>query len=671
MGRWARLQSYLFWACAVATGAVVVKIVIDDLRQGEQHHMPMLGGIAILLMSTSVLYATRSRLVASLRESQGRHRLLMDEASDPIFMTDLFGGIVGVNRRAVELTGYSREELVGKQSQDLLPPNYEIDENRINKSLRGGGAITIESALVTKGGERVPVEVSITLITDVLAQSIVRPIGERKAVEEALLRSEQVFRAVSEMTSDYAYSMKVEPDWTIVPEWLTGAYERVTGYTPEESHGRGGWQALVHPDDVPAMRELLAKAMAGGDVGHAEFRIVTKSGDIRHLRAWSRFERDEPGGRVVRIVGAMSDITDQKMLEEDLKKSRRRYAELYERLPLGIYRRTEDGVGLDANPKLISMFGYPDELTLLAVDPNELYVDPLDRERWLKLLYEHGIVMNFDVEYKRYDGTSFWGRNRARLVRDDETGKQVIEGAVVDISEEKSLDEELRATLADLRRAGDERRRLLTHLVKAKEDERNRVASDIHDDSVQVMTSVAIDLERLSRRLDDPAQQHALEQLESRVRDAVGRLRTMVFELRPPTLEEEGVGSALRLYLEEFTLDTGIAHDMSNRLDPEPDNPARIVLYRIAQEALTNVRKHSGASNVTVQLMRADGGIAMTVADDGAGFDVATALDDLSPGHIGLSEMRERAEISGGTFEVSSEKDVGTTVRVWLPELVA
>jgi PAS domain S-box-containing protein len=356
-------------------------------------------------------------------------------------------------------------------------------------------------------------------------------------------------------------------------------------------------------------------------------------------------------------------------LEEDLRRSRRRYADLYERLPIGIYRRTEDGVGLDANPKLIEMFGYPDEETFLAVDPYDLYVDPADRQRWLKLMYEHGLVMNFDVEYKRYDGTSFWGRNRARLVR-DESGKQVVEGAVVDISEEKALDEELRATLADLRRAGDERRRLLTHLVKAKEDERNRVASDIHDDSVQVMTSVAIDLERLSRRLQDPEQQHVLEQLESRVRDAVGRLRTMVFELRPPTLEEEGVGSALRLYLEEFTLDTGIAHDMTNRLDPEPDNPARIVLYRIAQEALTNVRKHSGASNVAIDLVRVDGGIAMTVADDGAGFDVAESLEDRSPGHIGVSEMRERAEISGGTFEVSSEKDVGTKVRVWLPELV-
>lgn len=668
MGRWARWQPYLFWTCALATLAALLWLTID--YYGDPHHTWMLVAIGVLLLSTSVLYATRSRLVHALRESEKRHRLLMEEASDPIFMTDLLGGIVGVNRRAMELTGYSREELIGMQSQDLLPPDYEMDETEIVRSLQEGRAITVESAIVTKGGVRVPVEVSVSLITDALAQSIVRPIAERKAVEEALLRSEQVFRAVSEMTSDYAYSMKVEPDWTIVPEWLTGAYEKVTGYTPEESHARGGWQTLVHPDDVPAMQEVLAAAMQGGENADVEFRIITKSGEIRHLRAWSQFERDEPGGRVVRIIGAVSDITEQKLLEEDLKRSQKRYADLYERLPIGIYRRTEDGVGLDANPKMIELFGYPDEETFLAADPRAFYVDPSDRDHWLELLYEHGLVMNFDVQYKRYDGSTFWGRNRARLVRDQD-GKQVVEGAVVDISEEKALDEELRATLADLRRAGDERRRLLTHLVKAKEDERNRVASDIHDDSVQIMTSVAIDLERLSRRLDDPEQQRSLEQLESRVREAVGRLRTMVFELRPPTLEQEGIGSALRLYLEEFTLDTGIAHDMSNRLDPEPDNPARIVLYRIAQEALTNVRKHSNASNVVVELKRADDGIAMTVVDDGAGFDLARMLEDRSPGHIGLSEMRERAEISGGTFEVSSELGKGTTVKVWLPELVA
>ena len=668
MGRWARSQSYLFWACAVGALTVIVWMAIDFYGH-DPHHTWMLIVIGVLFLATLALYATKSRLIHSLRQSQERYRLFMDEASDPIINTDLLGVVISINRRAMELTGYSAEELVGMHSQELLPPGYDVDEERIVDAVGGGNAITFETAIVTKAGATMPVEVSVTLLSDALVQSIVRPIAERKAVEDALRRSEAVFRAVSELTSDYAYSMKVEPDGSLTPEWLTGAYERVTGYTVEESHEHGGWQALVHPDDVPAMAEQLAESMQSGGSGEAEFRIIAKSGEIKRLKAWSRFERDDPDGPVTHIVGAVSDITEQKLLENELRQSERRHADLYNRLPIGIFRRAVDGTGLAANPAIVEICGYPSEEAFLEADPVAFWVDPVEREKWLSNLRAKGVVKDQVLRFKRYDGTPFWARMTARYVVEGEGETPFIEGAVVDITEEKLLDEELRATLADLRRAGDERRRLLTHLVKAKEEERNRVASDIHDDSVQVMTSVAIDLERLSRGITAPDQRRALEQLESRVRDAIGRLRTMVFELRPPTLEEEGVGSALRLYLEEFSIDSGIAHDMRNLLEDEPANPTRVVLYRIAQEALTNVRKHSGASNVVVDLARLDGGIAMTVSDDGIGFDVAAVTEDKSPGHIGLSEMRERAEMADGSFEVSSRSGGGTTIRAWIPEL--
>ncbi len=368
----------------------------------------------------------------------------------------------------------------------------------------------------------------------------------------------------------------------------------------------------------------------------------------------------------MRIIGAVSDITEQKLLEQDLGESERRFTRLYERLPIAIYRRSWGGPGLDANPTCIEMFGYPDEETYLGVDPADLYVDPRDRDRWTSAIEDFGVVLNFEVEYKRYDGTTFWGRNTSRLVREGDNAW--IEGAIIDISDERALDEELRATLRDLRRADSERKRLLTHLVKAKEDERNRVASDIHDDSIQVMTSTAIDLERLARRAHDDSQRTALELLENRVRDAVHRLRTMVFELRPPTLDQEGLDSALRLYLEEFSIDTGIDYELRNVLEEEPNNPTRVVLYRIAQEALTNVRKHSAATHVVVALNHDAGGISMTIIDDGSGFDLE-GDDVTSPGHIGLSEIRERAEMSGGRFEIGSAVGDGTTVAVWVPEM--
>lgn len=669
MKRWARWQVVAF-AASMATMyvviAVLIRIELADPGRNYVFLQVILGGFVGL---TGWLYVTRSRALRSLAKTTERYRILMEEASDPIFVSELRSRrFVDVNRRAVLLTGYSRAELTSMTVPELVDQG-NIDMEEVRRQIAGGAVLHLEQKIVRKDGVEIPIEVSVNQVAPDLVQAIVRPIEERKLAEDALRRSESVFRAVSEMTSDYVFSMKVHMDGSLTPEWLTGAYERVTGYTIEEARAGGGWETLVHPEDLPRLSRVLAEALEAGGLAESEFRIVTKQGEIRHLRSWSRFERDDPEGPVVRIVGAVSDITAEKMLEQNLGETERRFKELYERLPIGIYRRAWDGHGLDVNPTCVEMFGYPDDKTYLEQDPINLYANPRDHERWVSIIEEFGVVVNFEVEYKRYDGSTFWGRNTARLVRDDH-GNAWVEGAVVDITEEKNLDEELRTTLRDLRRAYAQRRSLLTHLVKAKEEERRRVASDIHDDSVQVMTSIAIDLERLARKADDPAVGDFLAELEGRVRDAVGRLRTMVFELRPPTLDQEGVASALRLYLEEFTIDTGIEHEFGSALDREPARPTRVVLYRIAQEALTNVRKHSGASRVVVKLRPADSGIAMTVSDDGVGFDPSSE-DVISPGHIGLSEMRERAEISGGRFSIQSEPGRGATVDVWVPELEA
>jgi len=667
MGRWARWQVYLFWAAITVSLLGLAPMGIDLYLDRELHLAPLLLGNAVLIACASALYTARSRALDRLRETARSHRLVTEEASDPIFLTDYHTThFLDANRRACALTGYSPDELKATRALDVIEVE-RAEFKRMATVITVGDVYRGEQMIVRKDGVKIPIELSASRISEDVVQSIVRPIGERKAAEETLRRSEAVFRAVSELTSDYVFSMKVESDGSLTPEWLTGAYERVTGYTVEGALARPKWEPLAHPDDFPAVVRTVTEGIRRGGAVTTQYRIVTKSGDVRHVRAVARFERDDPDGPVVRIVGAVSDITEQRRLEADLGESERRYKNLYERLPIGIYRGVLRGPLVEANPACVAMFGYPDETAFLAVDPGELYVDREDRNKWLRYLEDPGVAVNYEIHYKRRDGSTFWGRNTARLVR-DEKGEAWIEGALVDITEEKLLDIELRATLNSLRRADAERRRLLTHLVKAKEEERHRVASDIHDDSVQVMTAVAIDLERFARNAADPDKRRALEELEARVRDAVGRLRTMVFELRPPTLDQEGVLSALGLYLEEFSIDTGIRYELVSHLDAEPSRATRVVLYRIAQEALTNVRKHSAATRVGVSLEPRESGIAMLVTDDGQGFDVSS--DDLvAPGHIGLSEMRERAEISGGRFDIRSEVGRGTTVDVWIPEL--
>jgi PAS domain S-box-containing protein len=516
LGTWATRKIYLFWVSAALASAAILAAIATDVRAGELHHVIYLTPALLFLAASAFLYRERAKTLASTRASLERTRLLIDEASDAIFVSDLESRrFVAVNRLAEALTGYTRDELLTMKVDDLAELRPE-EVAGINSEIGRGRPFREEETLVTKSGARIPIEITAAAVAGGVVQAIVRPIGERKAVELSLRRSEEIFRAVSELTSDYAYSMAVHEDGTISPDWLTGAFERVTGYSVAETGG--GWQNLVHPDDLADMGKLLSGALETGGTTEAEFRIIAKSGEVRHLKAWSRFEKESPDGRVVRIIGAVSDITGQKSLQEDLEATERHFRSLYERMPIGIYRRRYRGATLDANQTCVEMFGYPDLATYMAQPPEAFYDDPEDRQPWLAALEKDGTIRNYEVRYKRFDGSTFWGRNTAHMIRDSD-GSLVIEGAITDISEEKELNEELKATLRDLRRADLEKKRLLTHLVRAKEEERNRVASDIHDDSVQVMTAVAIDLERLSRKMPDEQLRLTLERLETRVRD--------------------------------------------------------------------------------------------------------------------------------------------------------
>jgi signal transduction histidine kinase len=225
---------------------------------------------------------------------------------------------------------------------------------------------------------------------------------------------------------------------------------------------------------------------------------------------------------------------------------------------------------------------------------------------------------------------------------------------------------ELQASLEVLRAIDDERKRLVAHLTQAQEQERGRIASDIHDDSIQAMTAVGIRLETLRQNLTEPEQLRVLEELEETVVLSIARLRHLLFELRPPVLDREGLAPALRIYLDELSKETGLTYAIDNRLMVDPPDDTRRILYRIAQEALTNVRKHAWARNVTVSLTEDERGFFVTVRDDGLGFSPREG-DVPEPGHLGFTAMRERAELAGGWWHVTSQPGRGTTVEFWIP----
>ena len=138
--------------------------------------------------------------------------------------------------------------------------------------------------------------------------------------------------------------------------------------------------------------------------------------------------------------------------------------------------------------------------------------------------------------------------------------------------------------------------------MTAQEEERARISVDVHDDSIQIMSAVELQIATLLRTRNDQQRQADLRKLQDTVGSAIGRLRNLLFELRPRVLDEEGLAPALRVYLRVLRDQTGIHTTLEDHLAEDPPSETRVILYRIAQEALTNVRKHSGASRASVSL---------------------------------------------------------------------
>jgi signal transduction histidine kinase len=224
----------------------------------------------------------------------------------------------------------------------------------------------------------------------------------------------------------------------------------------------------------------------------------------------------------------------------------------------------------------------------------------------------------------------------------------------------------IRATNAELERVADERQHLLDRLVQAQEDERARIAADVHDDSVQALAAVELRLGLLRRQLaDSPEDLRATaEELSNTVREAIGRLRNLLFDLESPAVEAD-LATALRVAAEN-TFDDRVSWRIAGDTGLDVPQGLRVTAYRIAKEAMANVVRHAQAKRVVITVARADGGVEVIVDDDGLGFDPATV--EARPGHLGIPAMADRATIAGGRLDLVRRDGGGMRVRLWLPE---
>ena len=661
----------------------------------------------------------------ALQESEERHRALFETAQNAIFLSDETGRFVDVNQAACESLGYSKEELLKLSNReiDADPRGYEAF-----LKVRNGLAktITFEVNQRRKDGTLLPMEITGSFFTSGgqrLSLAIARDITERKRAEEALRESEERYRAISELTSDIAYAVRVEPNGTTVREWVTGALPRITGFTPDELRARGGWKSLMHPDDMPiAIQHLQCHLPGQPDV--SEYRIVTKSGETRWLRDYGYPVWDEDQGRVVRIIGAAQDITERKQAEEALRRSLERtsrgqrlllalsqaaQAVQRARTPDEVYRTVADEVArlgyraaiftltddqahltvphltfgpalLQAAEKLtgLSAQDYRFPLALggfferIIAEGETTFVErtteavaealpgslrPLASRLAALLGIERSILAPLTVGGERHGLLAVLGADLTEADVPTVTGFATQAAIAI---ENAWLFEEVRAGREQLRN-------LASYLQTAREEERAYVAREIHDEFGQALTALKMDLAWLTKRLpaDKPRLAEKTSAMSGLIDSTIQTVRRVATELRPGLLDDLGLAAAIEWLAQELAERTRINCELYlGDEDIVLDRDLATAIFRIFQEALTNVARHAGATEVQVKLEEGPDELLLTIRDNGKGITPSQVSD---PHSLGLIGMRERAHSWGGDVTFQSAPEQGTIVTVRVP----
>ncbi len=262
----------------------------------------------------------------ALKENEEKLREIFNSTSEAIIIHDFkTGRIFDCNKATLSMYGYkSKDEILLFSIEDISAVEKGFDKKKIIQQLEKAtqsDSHTFEWLAKSKNGDLFWVEVSLkkTFIEgERRLLAVVRDIAERKKLEQARIESEEKFRNVSSISSDYAYSIIVNKDGTLEPEWDFGAFEKISGYSAKELHEKGGFRVLIHPDDLPKAFERIEKQLEGETVT-SELRIICKNGEIKWISDKGVPEWGKKENRVVRIIGSAREVTDRKKAEEHLQ----------------------------------------------------------------------------------------------------------------------------------------------------------------------------------------------------------------------------------------------------------------------------------------------------------------------------------------------------------------
>jgi PAS domain S-box-containing protein len=382
-----------------------------------------------------------------------------DDAGIGLAVVNSKNKLVSCNRALKMMLGYTKKELESLSAKDLtLPADYEKEKEIYKREILkdGRSAYRIEKRLRHKNGKFIWSSITASVVRNkkgeiIYGIGIVEDISERKIIEKDLLESEERFRVVTEMVSDYAYSYQVKKDGSLKREWITDAASRITGYSMDELMAQKNWTEIVIEEDVALSKEKLQETLDGNPVEY-DVRIKTKRGDIRELRDHTYPVWDGKKRRVVHLYGAVTDVTEQNKTARQLFESRAFIQQILDASPNLIYiQNVQSGANYFSNKECERFYGLSNEeikkqgATFFndRVHPDDIHHFQSFLEFW-KTANESSVWEN-DFRMKNARGEYRWLRSRDTIFKRDSEGKvELILGTAIDVTERRKAREKLR-----------------------------------------------------------------------------------------------------------------------------------------------------------------------------------------------------------------------------------
>lgn len=370
---------------------------------------------------------------------------------------------------------------------------------------------------------------------------------------------------------------------------------------------------------------------------------------------------------VIRAEEEVKYLREKQSLEEKAQQSEQRYRMLVETMNDGLGVLDEKGCWVYVNDRLCGMLGYSRK-EMIGAPITGVLGGPVDQQIYHGQINrrKHGTSVPYEIAGIRKDGQKIYVLVSPKPILDQEGQFEGSFAVITDITGLKKTEEALRAS-------GERLHALSFQLLSAQERERSRISRELHDELGQALAVLKLRLRFLEKHLATEQEDLKKECQQSiqYVDQVIEEVRRLSRDLSPSILEDLGLSNALQWLINNFSRNNNLSitlHKDNVDMDHLFSQDSQIVLYRIFQEAFTNIEKHSQASRASVSIKKGDGGLYVSVEDDGSGFDITETLKSgVATQGMGLVTMQERARMLGGFLEIVSGKGKGTRIDVYLP----